>query len=181
MAGDADNTAIWEGADVFVAPLGSELPATIEDDFPAEWTAVGLLDGEAGTTSARTEDVTDFNAWGVGSFREGRRNFKETRTFVAWERNPVTDELENPGSTASAVYVPVPGRQLIAFEYRDTETGGVRREISFYQAQVVRSGDTTINDAAPESIPFIATIYADPTTKQLWVRQSTQDLAETGS
>lgn len=177
MAGDADNTAIWEDADVFVTfDLDAELPATIDDDFSNDWELVGLLDGEAGMTNARTEDVTDFFSWGGVAYRTGRRNFKQTISFTAIERNDTTDRLENPGSTAGEVKVPRPEECLIAFQLVDGDKK--RRMITPYKAEVVRTGDTTITDSSPETIPFTATVYPDPDTKVLFVRQSTEELTD---
>ena len=177
MSGDSDNTAIWEDADVFVSfNLEAEIPADIDADFSVDWENVGLLDGEAGMTNARTEDVTDFSSWGGIAFRTGRRNFKQTVSFTAWERNDTTDRLENPGSTASEIKVPRPEEVLIAFQLVDGDKK--RRMISRYKAEVVRTGDTTVTDASPEQIPFTATIYPDPDTKVIFDRQSTEELTD---
>jgi hypothetical protein len=47
MAGDTANAAVWGGADVLVAPIGTALPTT-NGAFAEGWEYVGLLDGGQG-------------------------------------------------------------------------------------------------------------------------------------
>lgn len=47
MAGNPTNAAVWGGADVLIAPIGTAIPAG-NAAFGAGWEYVGLLDGGQG-------------------------------------------------------------------------------------------------------------------------------------
>lgn len=162
MSGDPSLASNWPDADVYVAPLDTELPATVDDPFPAGWDAVGLLDGEAGFVQAREEEKNDFYAWGGALVRTTRRNFKQTVTFTALEDNETTRALIWPGSEAGELVVPRPERVLIAFELREGEK--VKRLISAYQAEIEINGDITDNESDLTRYELIATIFPDTTT-----------------
>lgn len=171
MAGNPELASLWPDADVYTAPLGTSLPATVDDDFPAGWDLVGLLDGEEGFAHSREESVEDLFAWGGVLVRRSRRNFKATVKFVALEDNDVTRELIWPGSSATSIVVPTPQRILIAFEAR--EGAKVQRLISAYQAEVEVDGDIVDNESALTKYGLIATIYPDAgqNPPELFVRQ----------
>lgn len=171
MAGNPEMASLWPDADVYTAPLGTALPATVADVFPAGWDLVGLLDGEEGFTHARDESVDDLFAWGGILVRRSRRNFKATVSFTALEDNDVTRDLIWPGSTATSIVVPVPQRILIAFETREGDK--VQRLISAYQAEVEVSGDIVDKESDLTKYPLIATIYPDAAVSppELFVRQ----------
>lgn len=160
MSGDAANAHLWADADVFISfDLNAALPADQDADFSAAWEQVGLLDGDAGFTESRSEDVTDHFAWGGILMKTGRKNFKLTKKFTAFEINETTDRLRWPGSTGANRVVPVPERVLIAFELREDDL--VHRLISAYQAEVVPDGDITENESDVAKLAFVATIFPD--------------------
>lgn len=172
MAGNPELASMWPYADVFTAPLGTSLPATADDEFPVGWDQVGLLDGDAGFTHAREEDVNDLFAWGGILVRTSRKNFKATVAFTALEDNEVTRALVWPGSTDESIVVPVPERILIGFETREGDT--VKRMISAYQAEVSVNGDIVDKEDDLTKYELLATIFPDASTDppELFVRQS---------
>lgn len=128
MAGNADNTALWLGADVFIAPEATAGPADTTAAWGVEWDAVGLLDGEDGITEAREGDSTEHYAWGGMLYRRTNSKHKRTFKFVALEDNETTFALVNPGSTRSTtlgvrtakIKAPVAGTKFsVGFEVRD--------------------------------------------------------------
>jgi hypothetical protein len=158
MAGDPNNARLWADADVYISNnLSATTPANASTAFAAEWSLVGLLDGDAGFVETRDEDVNDHYAWGGILMFTSRANFKLTRTFTAFEHNSVTRALRWPGSPAGTLKVPKPTRVKIAFETRSAKV--IRRVIAAYQAEVAVDGDVTESEADPSGIPFLATIY----------------------
>lgn len=159
MAGDPANATIWPNADVFVGGTDAENPATVGDEFGADWDLVGLLDGDAGFAQGRSEDVKDFYAWGGIIVRTSRRNFKQTVKFTALEDNDVTRDLVWPDSPEGSLIVPRPKYIKIAFETREDDV--VRRLISQYRAQVSLDADIVDNEGDLTKYELIATIFPD--------------------
>jgi hypothetical protein len=162
MAGDIANAHLWTDADVYIAPLGTTVPADASTAFGVGWELVGLLDGDQGFTQSRSEEVTDHYAWGGILVRTARRNFKLTIGFTALEDNAVTQDLIWPGSSATSLVVPRPAQVLIAFETREGDT--VKRLISAEYAEVNVDGDITENETSLTNYPLVATIYPDTST-----------------
>lgn len=102
MAGDAENTSLWEGADIYTAPQGTAGPTDVTAAWGVDWDLVGLLDGEEGITEARSEDTGEKYAWGGILFKKTRSKHKRTFKFIALEDNETTFALINPGSTRTA-------------------------------------------------------------------------------
>lgn len=169
MSGDADNAHLWADADVYVSfDLEADIPTDETTDFGADWDLVGLLNGDDGFTEARNEDVTDHYAWGGILFKTGRRNFKLTKSFTAYEDNETTHRLRWPGSVGANLKVPRPESVLVAFETREGDV--VHRVISKYRAEITLSGDIKEDEANPAALPFVATIFPD-TDGVLWIEQ----------
>ena len=136
MAGNPSNVNIWDEADVYVlfpdsfAPgetIEDHLPATIDEDMPAAWDLVGLLDGDGGFGESRDWDSTDHFAWGFGKIKVSRRNFAMQRTFTALEENATTDRLYSPGDTLNHVRVQKPAEAYFTFELRNQADGRTKR------------------------------------------------------
>lgn len=159
MPGDPDNASLWADADVYVGPTTATDPATIDDDFGVEWGLVGLLDGTFGFVEQRNWDKKDIYAWGGILVRTSRKNFKETKKFVALEDNDTTRELIWPGSGSGQLVVPRPTRVKIAFETREGDVK--RRLISAYQAEVEIDGDIKDTEEDLTKYEFLATILPD--------------------
>lgn len=86
MAGNPTNAAVWGGADVLIAPIGSPIP-TGNAAFSAAWTYVGLLDGGQGFEESIETTTTDHEAWGYGVIATTYKGTKVTKTFTALEEN----------------------------------------------------------------------------------------------
>lgn len=168
MSGDPTKASLWADADVYVGPLEAPNPADYDAPFAAAWGLVGLLDGEAGFTHARSEDTSDFFAWGGVLVRTSRRNFKQTVGFTALEDNDTTRSLIWPGSTATALFVPRPVPVKLALEKREGRR--VHRLITALEARVSLDGDVTESESDLTKYELLSTIY--PTGDgQLWVVQ----------
>jgi creatinine amidohydrolase/Fe(II)-dependent formamide hydrolase-like protein len=99
MAGNAANTSLWTGADVYVAAASTTGPVDVATAWPVDWKAAGLLDGEEGFTHGREEETSEHYAWGGVLYKRTKSKHKRTVKFVALEDNDVTFDLVNPGST----------------------------------------------------------------------------------
>jgi hypothetical protein len=149
MANDPSLAELWPNADVLVAPLGTEIPATVNDAWHASWKYVGCLDGDAGFPIARNVEKSDKFFWGGGLLRSTRKNFKLTQKFTAFEGGgEVVAGLAWPGSDLATGVLKVPAleRLLVAFEMREGTTK--KRLISYYQAEVDLIGE--VKDAESE-------------------------------
>ena len=170
MAGDADNASMWDDADVFVSfNLGAADPATVDDEWPAEWDLVGLLDGAAGFAQTTDEPRTTGRAWGAGVVKTNYKGAEVMVKFTALEDNETTERLARPNLREKV---------RIAFETR--EGGKVRRRIAREPATVRRAGDSTSNEDNLESLPLQADIFPDTAIDpadedQFWSVQSTTD------
>ncbi|AYN58493.1 major tail protein [Arthrobacter phage Liebe] len=103
MSGDAKQTTLWQGADVFIAPEGTAGPTDTTTAWGIDWEAVGLLDGEEGFTEGRDQDTSEHYAWGGHLYRRTTSKHKRSFKFVALEDNDVVFDLVNPGSTRTSV------------------------------------------------------------------------------
>lgn len=135
MSGDPTNAALWQGADVYIAPSGTSGPADVSTAWASGWDPVGLLDGEQGFTEQRAQTSSDFYAWGGLLVKNTKSKFKRTIKFVALEDNDIVFNLVNPGSTratttgitTSSVVVPENIEFAIGFEVQDGDK--VRRRV----------------------------------------------------
>lgn len=160
MSGTPANASLWANADVYIAPIGSPLPADENAAFSGAWSLVGLLDGGDGFEESRSEDKKDHYAWGGILVATSRKNFKLTKKFSVLEDNAATRSLIWPGSSTSQIVVPTPTNIMIAFE---TRTGGkVRRLISANYAQVDVDGGIKDGEEDLTKVTLVATIF--PTT-----------------
>lgn len=158
MAADPANARLWSNADVYVTfDLAAVVPATEATAFAASWYQVGLLDGDDGFTTSRSEDSSDSFAWGGILMRSTHKNFKLTKSFTAFESNATVNRLMWPGSVAASIKVPVIEKVKIAFETRDGAI--IRRVISANYAEVTVDGDMNENENDIMSVKFLATIF----------------------
>jgi len=88
MAGDPTLAAVWGGADVLIAPVGTAIPVG-NAAFVAAWQYVGLLDGGQGFEESIETESTDHEAWGYGVIATTYKGTKVTKTFTALEENEV--------------------------------------------------------------------------------------------
>jgi hypothetical protein len=165
MSGNAENTSLWSGADVYVAPSGTTGPATLSGAWPAGWDAVGLLDGAEGFTETRDEDTSEKYAWGSILYRTTRSKHKRSFKFVALEDNAVTFGLVNPGSErtsaagvrTSKIKAPTAKRFAIGFETRD----GDRVKRRFGEATVTEVGDIKEGEEDPTVFEITVVMFPD--------------------
>ncbi|UDL14619.1 major tail protein [Arthrobacter phage KeAlii] len=169
MAGDATNTALWTGADVYIAAEGTAGPADLTTAWGAGWDAAGLLDGEDGITETREGDSSDHYAWGGLLYRRTMSKHKRTFKFVALEDNDVTFDLVNPGSTRTTdgvsgvrtakIKAPVAGMKFsVGFETRDGDK--VKRRYAKH-AEVVEVGEIKDSETEPTVYEITVVVYPE--------------------
>ncbi|WGH21361.1 major tail protein [Arthrobacter phage Emotion] len=166
MAGNASNTQLWQGADVFVAPNGTEGPEDLTTAWDVAYKAVGLLDGEEGVTQEREEESSEHYAWGGILYRRTKSQHKRTFKFVALEDNAVTFGLVNPGSTRSAtggvrtakIKVPTTEKIAVGFEFRDGDT--VKRRWA-KSAEVTEIGEIKESETDPTVYEITVVVYPE--------------------
>ncbi|WP_433592317.1 hypothetical protein [Nocardia sp. CA-145437] len=113
-----DAVQIFADAAIFVGKtLTPHMPATIADEFDDTWDNLGILNGDDGVKNAREWDVTEHMGWGIGLYRKGYKNYKESRVFTCLESNNTTRRIAHPGSSATNIVVPRPGYFVLAFEF----------------------------------------------------------------
>jgi len=169
MSGDTTKVNLWADADVYIGAIGAPIPADASTAFSGAWTLVGLLDGDQGFEEGRSEDVKEHFAWGGILVAVTHSKFKLEKKFTVLEDNITTRALIWPGSTSTSTIVPVPTDILVAFE---TRRGGiVRRKITSNRAQVSVDGAIKDDEVDMTAVTLVATIFPNPTTKELFVEQ----------
>lgn len=166
MAGDATNAALWQNADVYIAATGATAPTNVTSSWPYAWTAVGLLDGEAGFAESREEESNEIYAWGGLLVKKTKSKHKRTIKFTALEDNATVFALVNPGSTrdtvdgvtTSAVKVPSSAEFAIGFETRDGDT--TKRRI-VKRAEVESIGEVVESESGLTVYEITVTIYPE--------------------
>lgn len=166
MAGDAKNTALWQGADVYIAPEGTAGPNDVTSAWGADWKLVGLLDGEEGFTEGRDQDTAEHYAWGGILYKRTTSKHKRSFKFVALEDNAVTFGLVNPGSTRTSsngvrrgtIKVPTRARFALGQEIRDGDK--IKRRIVAH-AEVSEVGE--IKESESEPTVYEITVLVFPT------------------
>lgn len=166
MAGDAKNTQLWNGADVFIAAEGTDGPEDLTTSWPVAFKAAGLLDGEEGFTEEREEESSEHYAWGGILYRKTKSQHKRTIKFVALEDNAVTFDLVNPGSSrttaagvrTSTIKVPTSKRFAIGFETRD---GDKIKRRWIKSAEVQEIGEIKESETDPTVYEITVLIYPE--------------------
>lgn len=169
MSGDAANTNLWTGADVFLAPLGTTGPADLTTAWGASWALVGLLDGDQGIVESRAQTESEFYSWGSLLYRRTVTKQKRTFKFYMLEDNATTFELTNPGSTRTSatgvrtanVKVPLAGFYYsLGFELRDGSK--VKRRIAA-KVEVTTVADIKESESNPSVFEITVLAYPDST------------------
>lgn len=166
MAGDAKNTALWAGADVYIAPENTVGPTDVATAWAATWKLGGLLDGEEGFTEAREGDSSEHYAWGGILFKRTNSKHKRTFKFVALEDNDTIFQLVNPGSTRTTtagvrtgtVKVPKGYRFSIGFEVRDGDR--VKRRFA-KMAEVQEIGEIKESETDPSVYEITVVVFPE--------------------
>lgn len=163
MSGDPSNAALWADADVYIADLGTTLPADADASFPVGWDLVGLLDGDAGFEhSGDFQAKDDFYAWGGLLVRTSRRNWKQQVKFTALENNDTVITLFSP------YVVPTRDQFLLALETREGLV--THRVITSNYAEVDARENLKLSEADLQKYGFTMTIYPD-SSGNLWTPQ----------
>jgi hypothetical protein len=169
VAGNPDNAAVWGGADVLIAPIGTAIPTT-NTAFAAGWKYVGLLDGGQGFEESIEQDSTDHNAWGYGVIATTYGNTKVTKTFTALEENATVMGLVY--DVSGMTFDDVAGTYVGDLAVRDnttrvqvafvTNSGGTeRRLITKNYATIAASGAGSESEESLASKSFTVTIVPD--------------------
>lgn len=127
MAGDPTKAALWQNADVYIAPLETAGPTDVETDWAVAWKPVGLLDGAEGFNESREDTTSEHYAWGGILVKKTKTKHQRKIKFVALEDNEDVFALVNPGSarttttgvTTAVVKIPTNAEFAIGFEVRD--------------------------------------------------------------
>lgn len=171
MAGDANNTRVWQTADVYTAVLGTALPTDTSTALAAAWKLIGLLNGDEGITESRDEDTDDKYAWGGILVRTVHSHHKRSFNFTAFETNDNVFALVNPGSAVptvatltrtSIVKVPVYTPQAMVIELTD---GARKKRITCTRVETAEIGDREIAEQDLESWPV--TVNVIPNTSSV--------------
>lgn len=165
MAGNTKNTALWQGADVYIAPEGTVAPTTTAEEWGEAWGLVGLLNGEEGFTEERDQDTSEYYAWGGILYRRTSSKHKRTFKFVALEDNDVVFQLVNPGSSResalgeikSTIKVPEIRRFAMGMEVRDGDR--IKRRIVGH-AEVSEVGE--IKESEEDTTVYEITVMVFP-------------------
>lgn len=166
MAGDAKNTQLWSGADVFIAPPNQNGPTDVTTAWASAWKVAGLLDGGDGFVEARDGDTSENYAWGGLLFRRTNSKHKRTFKFTALEDNDVIFALVNPGSTrgtasgirSAAIKVPGSYRFSIGFETRDGSR--VKRRFAKF-AEVQEIGEIKESEEDPTVYEITVVLFPE--------------------
>lgn len=165
MAGNTNAPRIWEGADLWVAPLASTLPA-FDADMADPWKAVGLL-SEDGASESRDEDSNDFYAWGGRLVRTKRSRHKRTITITALEENLTVFGLINgEGSTfvtdgttnVNTKTVKIPKSEKLSF-VMELFDGDVKRRRHIPIGEVTEVGEVALSESEMTAYELTITIY----------------------
>lgn len=166
MAGDATNAALWQNADVYIAAANATGPTNVTSAWASAWTAVGLLDGEAGFAESREEESNEIYAWGGLLVKKTKSKHKRTIKFTCLEDNATVFGLVNPGSTRTvasgvttkSVKVPTLTEFAIGFETRD---GASTKRRTVKRAVVEEVGETVESESGLTVYEVTVTIYPE--------------------
>lgn len=170
MSGDTANPRIWEGADVYVAPVGTSVVAdleTFDNPWPAGWEALGLL-SEDGASETRDQETSDHYAWGGILVRTKKGKHKRSIKITALEDNLVVFGLVNPGSLTSTDETGLTTRTVMNPTDADPRSFGLelhdgtvttRRLIP--SGEVVEVGEVALSDSEMTAYELTINIYPD--------------------
>lgn len=166
MSGSIANPRIWEGADVYVAPVGTSAPTDVSTAWAAPWENIGLL-SEDGAEETLEADSTDHFTWGGLLVRTTRNKFKRSMKVTALEDNALLFEVLNPGSTASTDGTglttrtfKVPTNNPLAFGL-ETRDGDITRRRIIPTGEVATEGTRAISSSEMTMVELLIAVYPD--------------------
>jgi hypothetical protein len=163
--GNAAETELWTGADVYYAPLGTVGPTDLTADWAAAWLPLGLLDGSDGIDEKRDQSTSENYAWGGLLYRRTVSKQKRSFTFTALEDNDNVFLLANPGSTTASatgvrsrtIKTPVSGtRFALGLELRD---GDRIKRVTIPTCEVDSVDDVKASETDPTVYKFTVDVY----------------------
>jgi hypothetical protein len=166
MSGNAKNTALWSGADVYIGTPGLKGPTDLKTPWGNGWNPVGLLDGEEGFTEGREEETGEHYAWGGNLFRRTRSKHKRTFRFVCLEDNAVTFGLVNPGSTRTTANgvrtskIVVPGTKQFSVGFNLVDADRVKRRYGAL-AEVQEVAEVKESETDPTVYEITVVVFPD--------------------
>jgi hypothetical protein len=167
--GDPTNAEDWADADVLIAPLGSAVPATVDDPFDSDWESVGYIDGDTGISHGRSQTKTEKFAWGAGKFKDLFSKYTEVVTWKSWEYNETTRSLLHPGSAPGVRTVPKAVPVMLAIE-KTSSDGEVRRLITSSHVIVDPAIEEKDQEGDILGYTFAAGVIPN-SDKELWIEQ----------
>lgn len=176
MSGDNTNARLLSYIDVYIAPIGTALPATLATAFSASWLQAGHIADdqiEVGRDWGIDDDYYSIEGVLVAS---AKGQYKETLKFSFLEDNATTRSLIFPGSSDTAILTPTSTPVLLALDMR-FQNGARERLITKKNALIDVEGWTWGQELT--KFPATAKIFPDATVTggQLWVRQYTAPTA----
>ncbi|THA56100.1 hypothetical protein [Streptomyces sp. A1136] len=163
MAGNTDNPRLWEGADFYVAPVGTTAPTDIVTALAAAWKPAGLL-SEDGASESRDQDSSDLYAWGGKLVRTTKSKHKRQIKVTCLEDNLVVWGLVNPNSTAATtggvttrtIKIPKSDPRAFLLELHD---GLLTTRRVIPKGEVSEVGEVTLSDSELQAFELTITIY----------------------
>lgn len=176
MSGDNTNARLLSYVDVYIAPIGTALPATIATAFSGSWLLAGHISDdmiEVGRDWGADDDFFSIEGVLVASVKG---QYKETISFGFLEDNATTRGIIFPGSSDTAILTPVATPVLLALDMR-FQSGAHERLITKKNAVIDVEGWTWGQELT--KFPAVAKVFPDATVAggQLWVRQFTAPTA----
>ena len=143
---------------IWLAPVGTALPTSLEDDLPSPWIAVGWL-SEDGITYEPSTDVEKFKAHqGGATVRTKVTSTEKTLGFTMLESNPLTRKIYENASDPVTVSEGVARMDLkesigvvefaaVVQNYDETPTGDVAEFMCIERLAIGERGETTLSNA----------------------------------
>lgn len=134
-----------DGAAVFAAPLGTDLPTDATTELPAEWIDLGWV-SEDGVTNSMKRNTTKHRAWSGAVVKVTQDSYEETLRFALLESSAAALKVafgeDNVTDTSGALTVEhshlMLARQSFVVEFIDGDRKG---RIVIKEGQVTEVGD----------------------------------------
>ena len=180
--GDTSNPRIWEGATIYVAPVGTARPTDVTTAWSGTWKDVGVLHDETGMIESSSETTNDYYAWGGILVRTTRSKEKRTIKFAMLEDTAVVFGLVNPGSVTwtsggtTVRTVKVRNTDKRAFGIETTDGSTVRRRV-IPSGEVIEVADISHGEDKMTMYEVTVSVYPDA-HGVLWYDLSNDDQVE---
>jgi hypothetical protein len=172
MSGDVANPRIWEGADVFIVPVGTTMPTNTTTALSSTILAgaLGLISEDGMTGHGEFQNSETKYAHGNIAVRKSRSRYEETLTVTALESQAVNVwNLAHPGSTAVSAAgvttrtVKIPSVTAVAALLEMKDPAGVTMRRAIPRIEFEPTGDHKFTDSDMEGTDFVGTIIPSST------------------